>query len=419
MKKKCIIIMLLIMAIVSCVVIINKRKVIRSNESNISAEVQKNTSADNNVSNREGEDKNPQGNNNAINGSEDSITNENKDIFSDYYYEADALLATMTLEEKVGQMFLARYPGASRASNEIKSYNPGGYILFGVDFKNKTKEQVTKEIASNQSNSKIKLLIAVDEEGGSVTRVSSYTNFRASKFKSPQVLNREGGMEAIINDSKEKSELLKSIGINMNLCPVVDIASNSSSFIYSRTYGKGAEETADYASKLIEQMNKDNMIASMKHFPGYGDNVDTHTGIAIDKRNYEIFEQSDFLPFISGIEHKCPTILVNHNIVNSMDSSMPASLSENVHKILRADLGFSGLIITDDLAMEAVKSYVTNGEAAVQAVLAGNDMIISSNFKGQSQEVINAVKSGKISEETINKAVRRILACKYYYGILN
>ncbi len=419
MRKKCIIIMLLIIAIISCIVIINKRKVIKSNDNNINTEDQRNSSEDNNVSNSEDQDKNPQSNNNKINDSEASIKNKNKDIFSDYYDKADALLATMTLKEKVGQMFLARYPGASSTINEIKEYKPGGYILFGVDFKNKTKEQVTNEIASNQSNSKIKLLIAVDEEGGSVTRVSSYKNFRASKFKSPQVLNREGGMEAIINDSKEKSELLKSIGINMNLCPVVDIASNSSSFIYSRTYGKGAEETAEYASKLIGQMNEDNMIASMKHFPGYGDNVDTHTGIAIDKRNYEIFEQSNFLPFISGIESKCPTILVNHNIVNCMDSSMPASLSEKVHKILRTDLGFSGLIITDDLDMGAVKSYVTNGEAAVQAVLAGNDMIISSNFKDQSQEVLNAVKSGRISEETINNSVRRILACKYYYGILN
>lgn len=416
MRKKSIISMLSIIVIISCIFIINKKNNTEENESNINTNNQKILSTDNNTANEVEKDEIPQSNNNTI---ENPTTNENKDIFSDYYDKADAILSTMTLEEKVGQMFLARYPGASKANNEIKSYNPGGYILFGVDFKNKTKEQVTKEIANNQSNSKIKLLIAVDEEGGSVTRVSSYTNFRASKFKSPQDLNRAGGMETIINDSREKSELLKSIGINMNLCPVVDIPTNTSSFIYARSYGKGAEETAEYASKVINQMNSDNMIASMKHFPGYGDNVDTHTGIAVDKRNYEIFEQSDFLPFISGIENRCPTILVNHNIVNCMDSSMPASLSENVHRILRDDLGFSGLIITDDLAMGAVKSYVTNGEAAVQAVLAGNDMIISSDFKSQSREVIDAVKIGKISEETINNAVRRILACKYYYGFFS
>lgn len=113
-----------------------------------------------------------------------------------------------------------------------------------------------------------------------------------------------------------------------------------------------------------------------------------------------------------------PTVLVSHNIVNCMDSTKPASLSKNVIKILREDLGFSGLIITDDLAMDAVNSYVQNGEASVQAVLAGNDLIISSSFVKQKHEVLTATKNGIISEEIINIAVRRILACKYYYGII-
>ena len=165
-------------------------------------------------------------------------------------------------------------------------------------------------------------------------------------------------------------------------------------------------------------MNEDNMISTMKHFPGYGDNVDTHTGVAIDTRPYETFETVDFLPFKSGIEAKGPTVLVSHNVINAMDKNLPASLSKNVHDILRNDLGFTGIIITDDLAMDAVKSYVENGEAAVQAVLAGNDIIISSNFKKQRDEVLNAVRQEKIPEELINTAVRRILACKYAYGII-
>ncbi len=113
-----------------------------------------------------------------------------------------------------------------------------------------------------------------------------------------------------------------------------------------------------------------------------------------------------------------PTVLVSHNIVNCMDSNKPASLSKNVLKILREDFGFSGLIITDDLAMDAVKTYVENGESAALAVLAGNDLIISSSFVEQKHEILTAVKNGIISEEVINIAVRRILACKYYYGII-
>ena len=340
------------------------------------------------------------------------------DIFGKNYSKADELMKTMTLEEKVGQMFYARYPTDNKANDEIKNNNPGGYILFGVNFKNQTPKSITNMINNNQKNSKVKMLIGVDEEGGTVTRVSLYSAFRKTKFKSPQELWKEGQLPKILTDSTEKSKLLKSLGINMNLTPVVDVPLKSSSFIFARSYGRGAEKTATYTASLINTMNKDNMISSMKHFPGYGDNVDTHTGIAIDERPYSTFEKSDFLPFISGIKSGAPTILVSHNIVKCMDKKLPASLSPDVHKVLRENLSFSGLIITDDLAMDAVKKYVENGEAAVQAVLAGNDLIISSSFVKQKNEVINAVKSKKISEDTINTAVRRILACKLYYGII-
>ena len=345
------------------------------------------------------------------------IEKESMDLFGKYYNKAEEILNNMSLEEKVGQMFLVRFPESGVVS-EIKSYNPGGYILFGRDFENETKSSILKEITDCQNASKIKMFFGVDEEGGTVVRVSAYKAFRSSKFKSPQEIWKEGQLPAILKDSTEKSELLKSIGLNMNLTPVADVPTKTSSFIYKRSYGRGAEKTSIYVSELIKTMNSDNMISTMKHFPGYGDNVDTHTGIAIDTRPYEDFEKTDFLPFKSGIEANGPSILVSHNVINAMDKNLPASLSKNVHDILREDLGFTGIIMTDDLAMDAVKSYVENGEAAVQAVLAGNDMIISSDFKTQRDEVLNAVKKGKISEELIDTAVRRILACKYVYGII-
>lgn len=338
-------------------------------------------------------------------------------LFEEYYGKAEELLSTMSLEEKIGQMFLVRYP-EKEVINEIKEYAPGGYILFGRDFKNETKQSILEEINDCQNASKIKMIFGVDEEGGTVVRVSAYKAFRNSKFKSPQDLWKDGGLPAILQDSNEKSSLLKSIGINMNLTPVADVPTKESSFMYNRSFGRGANVTAEYVSELIKAMNSDNMLSAMKHFPGYGDNTDTHTGIAIDNRPLEEFENNDFLPFKSGIEAKAPTILVSHNIVNCMDENMPASLSKKVHDILRNDLYFTGLIITDDLAMDAVKSYVKNGEAAVQAVLAGNDMIISSDFETQRNEVLNAVKQGQISEDIINTAVKRILACKYAYKII-
>ena len=345
---------------------------------------------------------------------ENNVTNES---LSTCYIKAEKLLKKMTIEEKVGQMFLVRYP-KSGVLTQIKNYHPGGYILFSRDFDGKTKSQMIKELKQNQSTSKINLILGVDEEGGKVVRVSNHKAFRSSKFLSPQELWKIGKLQAILKDSKEKSELLKSIGLNMNLAPVVDVPKNSSSFIYSRSYGKDAKGTATYAAEVVKTMNASNMISVMKHFPGYGDNIDTHTGIAVDKRDYETFQNRDFLPFQKGIEAGAPCVLVSHNIVNCMDKERPASLSKNVHQILRKDLNFSGLIITDDLAMDAVKGYVENGEAAVQAVLAGNDMIISSSFVKQKNEILLAVRNGKIEEEIINTAVKRVLAYKYYFGII-
>ncbi len=338
-------------------------------------------------------------------------------IFSEYNKQAQTLLETMTLEEKIGQMFLARYP-ESGVLEEIKTQNPGGYILFSRDFDNKNKTTMIEELSQCQQESKINLILGVDEEGGTVVRVSNHKAFRSTKFLSPQQLWAKGQLPLILEDSKEKSTLLKSIGLNMNLTPVADVPTSSTDFIYARSYARGADKTATYVAQLIQTMNESGMISTMKHFPGYGNNIDTHTGVAIDKRPYETFEKSDFLPFQAGIKANAPTILVSHNVVEAMDNQYPASLSEKVHKILREDLGFTGIIMTDDLAMDAVKTYVDNGQAAVQAVLAGNDVIISSDFAKQKLEIVNAVKEGKISEDIINTAAKRILACKYAYQII-
>ena len=347
-----------------------------------------------------------------------NVTITEDELFSDYYDKADKLMEKMTIEEKVSQMFYARYPSAKKANEEIKKYNPGGYILFAKDFKGKTKKSMKKQLSKNQKTAKINMFLGVDEEGGTVVRVSRYKAFRKSKFKSPQELWKKGYLNKIIKDSKEKSQLLKSIGLNMNFAPVVDVPTKKKSFIYKRSYGRGATKTAIYTEKIVQRMNKDKMISTLKHFPGYGDNKDTHTGVAIDKRSYKTLKSKDLKPFISGIKAGAPFVLVSHNIVKCIDKSKPASLSKKVHNVLRKDLKFSGLIITDDLAMKAISKYTKTKSSAVDAVLAGNDMLISSSFKKQRKEVINAVKNGTISEERINESVRRILACKYAYGII-
>ena len=344
-------------------------------------------------------------------------SNQTNDLFSEFYDEAEEILSKMTLEEKVGQMFLVRFP-SSGVISEIEGYSPAGYILFGKDFEDETKNSIKQKLQNCQNASKIPLALGVDEEGGTVVRVSMYKSFRESPFKSPREVYASGGMNSIISDSHEKNALLKSIGINMNLTPVVDIPEDSNDFIYDRAFSTNVEKVKDFTNKIINTMKSDNMTSVMKHFPGYGNNVDTHTGIAVDKRSYSNFENRDFIPFKEGIKEGAPAILVSHNIVECMDASMPASLSSDVHNVLREKLEFTGLIITDDLAMDAVKEYVENGNAATQAVLAGNDLIISSDFVNQKSEVMESIKKGDISEDIIDTAVRRVLAWKICYGII-
>lgn len=340
------------------------------------------------------------------------------DLFFDYYQEASEVMEKMTLEEKVGQLFLVRYDVWS-AKEQIKNYYPGGYVLFAKDFEDHTKATIKNELDNNQKLSKIPLTFAVDEEGGYVTRVSRFSQFRSEKFQSNQYYYNLGGYEKLKEIEEEKAKLLLSLGLNMNLAPVADVSTNVNDFIHIRTIGKDAKETSTFISNMVGYAKDSGISSCLKHFPGYGNNVDTHTGSAYDKRSYETFTNSDYLPFISGIKAGVPSIMVSHNVMESVDSTYPASLSKKVITgELRDKLNFSGIVITDDLAMDAVKSYVTEGSAAVLAINAGNDMIITSDFETMYKEVLNAVNSGIIEQETINNAVRRIIAWKHAYQLM-
>ena len=211
----------------------------------------------------------------------------------------------------------------------------------------------------------------------------------------------------------EKLTLLKELGINLNLAPVADVSTSEEDFIYSRAFGRNAEETAIFIKNMVTYAKKNDINSCLKHFPGYGSNTDTHTDIAIDTKSYEEYVEKDFLPFEAGIEEEVPCILVSHNIVTAMDAEYPSSLSPKVIKELRKTLNYTGIIITDDLAMDAVKEYTESGNAATLAINAGNDMIITSDFLSMRKEVLQGVEEGTISEDTINKAVLRIISWKY------
>lgn len=332
--------------------------------------------------------------------------------------QAQVILDKMSLEEKIGQMFLIRYSDDRTALSDIAQYNPGGILLFAKDFENHTKESIKAQLDTCQQASGTPLIIGVDEEGGVVTRISRFTNFRSERFKSPQDLYAEGGFERIASDTDEKCALLKSIGINVNLAPVADVSEDPSSFIYDRTIGQNAEITSEYVRTVVGRMKANGMGSALKHFPGYGDNGDTHTDIITDTRPLGAFVSGDLLPFQAGIDEGTDIVLVSHNIVSCMDPDYPASLSPTVHALLRNTIGFDGVIMTDDLVMSAITEYTDGKSAAVQAVIAGNDLLCCSDYAVQVPAVIEAVKSGVISEERINESAKRIIQMKLDLGII-
>lgn len=329
----------------------------------------------------------------------------------------DNIIKKMTIEEKVGQMFYVRCPD-TEAVETVSKYHLGGYILFGRDFNGKTKKQITDEIKNYQSAAQIPLLIGVDEEGGTVVRVSSNPNLRNEPFLSPSDTYAQGGWYAIEQDAAEKADLLLSLGINVNMAPNCDITSDPDAFMYYRSFSPNVDYECKFVKTIVEISKAKKLGTVLKHFPGYGNNEDTHTGIAYDNREYSEFEAADFKPFKTGIDSGADCILVSHNIVDCMDSKYPASLSSNVHNIIRNELGFNGVIMTDDLAMSAITEYTGTDSAAVFAAKCGNDILCCSDVDVQYPAVLQAVQNGEISKRQIDQSVKRILKWKQDIGLI-
>lgn len=331
--------------------------------------------------------------------------------------QAEKLLSSMTLEEKVGQLFFVRVP-AEEAAQAVAQYHFGGYILFGRDFQDKTREQVRADIQSYQDSAKVPLLLGVDEEGGTVVRASANPDICDEPYWSPRRLYEAGGLDLVLSVERDKIRTLQGLGLNVNFAPVCDITQQEGAFMYDRSLGQDARTTAGYVGEVVSLYGEEGMGCVLKHFPGYGNNPDTHTGIAVDERPYEVFQREDFLPFEAGIQAGSGCVLVSHNIVTCRDGEAPASLSPEWHRVLREELGFTGCIITDDLVMDAIQEYCDASSAAVQAVQAGNDLLCCSDYETQYPAVLAAVESGELSEERIEESALRVLRWKEELGLL-
>ena len=334
-------------------------------------------------------------------------------MFKQFYQMAYNKLKTMTLDEKIGQIFLVRVPSENQIS-DLQKYHFGGYLLFERDFKDKTKDEVINMINEYQENANIPLLIATDEEGGDVSRLSSNKNIVDEPFKSPSELYDEGGLNAIRKDTIYKSSVLEELGINVNLAPVVDVSTDPDSYMYERTIKEDTSVTSKYAKTVIEASKDSNVSYTLKHFPGYGNNADTHTSSTTDNRTYSAIMEDDIPPFRAGIKAGAEAVLVSHNTVPAFDKDNPASLSITTHNILRNELSFTGIIITDDLDMGAI----TDNDAVIKAIKAGNDLLIVTDYESAINKVQDALENGNISVSLIDNMAFRVLSWKYYKGLM-
>lgn len=335
----------------------------------------------------------------------------------DPYADIDLKISRMTVEEKVGQLLYVNCRG-NDMTEAINDYHIGGVLLFGVDFDGKTKDEVKADIKAMQATAKIPLIIGTDEEGGTVVRASDNPNLRESAYLSPSETFANGGWSAVEDDAYDKAEFLLSLGVNVNMAPVCDITSDPDSFMYYRSFSSDAASTSRFVDTVVKASKEKKLGTVLKHFPGYGDNGDTHYSSATDSRLYSELQNNDFLPFQAGIAAGADSILVSHITVNSIDSGNPASLSEPVHEVIRDTLKFDGVVMTDDLDMFAVDALDIYEPLSVVAFKAGNDFLCCGDIENEYTALLNAVQSGEITTDRLDESVKRILIWKRNLDIL-
>ena len=330
----------------------------------------------------------------------------------------EEILNSMTLEEKIGQLFIVRYENIDE-EDEVKQYQLGGITFYGKDFRYEDKDSIIELINSLQSDVKIPMFMSVDEEGGSVARVSRWYQYRSEIFLSPRDYYEQGGLDLVLQMEEEKAQLLSSLGLNMNLSPVADISDKPGAFMYDRSLGEDAYTTAEFVCRTAKISADYGVGSVIKHFPGHGNNTDTHFYTTRDTRSLEELKENDLIPFQAAMDDGYSAVMIGHTVVEALDDEYPASLSKKVHDYIRKQMNFDGVIMPDALDMDTVSSSFNGENVAVLAIMAGNDILCTSEYKEQYEAVLQAVKDNKISIEQIDESVLRILRWKLQLGIIS
>ncbi len=348
---------------------------------------------------------------------------------------AEEIMQGMTLEEKIGQMFIVNFEllddsqGSfyefrdctdAMKTNMVK-YPVGGVIFFSRNIE--TREQTSQFIIDLQNQSKVPLFVAVDEEGGDVARIANNDNMKTTKFPSMQQVGILNNKDYAYDIGTTIGREIKELGFNLDFAPVADVKTNQSNTeIGNRSVGSDPKKVASMITQIVKGLQEQGISATLKHFPGHGDvDGDSHQGAVNVENDIQRLRKIDFVPFKSGIKAGADFIMVSHiSISRVTEDTVPSSLSSLVMKeMLRDELGFKGIIITDALNMKAITNDYSASEAAVTAVSAGTDILLMpENIEESFRAVLEAVQDGTISEDQINQSVTRILETKIKRGLI-
>ncbi len=339
-------------------------------------------------------------------------------------------MENLTLEEKVGQVFMFGFPknNPGKALDLIKTFKPGGIIYFARNCDSIEKTSILSAELQNWANdygSGIPLFIAADQEGGIVTRLSQNLAVMPGPMSLSAAVSGENSTY-ITNASRATAIQLRSAGINMNLAPVLDVNNNPHNPVIGvRSFGDDPNIVSKYGTAAVKGLEQGGIISVGKHFPGHGNtSIDSHLDLPVLPFSMENLNSCELIPFRSSINCGIPAIMSAHIIFQAVDRQNPATLSRKVLKdLLRNTLGFKGVIITDCLEMNAIAKHPGTAQGAVEAFKAGCDILLISHTKSLQKEawfrLLKAVRSGHISENRLNESVNRIIRLKQLFKLPN
>ena len=361
-----------------------------------------------------------------------SIQNADPENLDDITMDAlvDEAMKQMTLEQKIGQLFIVctdslDFNAETEMTDEMKTnlekYQPGGVILFSFNLDHR--EQTTEFIQDMKETTKIPMFISVDEEGGNVARIANTDGMGTTKFPSMATIGETGDPSQAYTVGDTVGREISELGFNLDFAPVADLSTNEDNTeIGERSFGSDPDLVSQMVSQEVKGLQNNGVSAALKHFPGQGNaGEDTHKGYVNLDVTIDGLRDNEFLPFEEGIAAGADMIMMSHVSVKGItQSDIPASLSSLiVNDILREELQYDGIIITDAMNMKIITKFYEAGQAAVSAIKAGNDMILMpDNFESAYEAVSEAVEEGTLSEKRINASVRRILEVKIRRGIL-